>query len=141
MATRITAIGRLDRQRVAVADVAGHTRSGRRGDMHAGKRETSDAVIERSQIGPGDSVMAIRAVGSSKRATRRGMHRVICRIPVGQVAELVAAIGRSRREVVAARGRGVALRALYAGVGIGQGEAGGGVVECGIRPARGVVAG
>ena len=59
MATRITAIGRLDRQRVAVADVAGHTRSGRRGDMHAGKRETSDAVIEGSEISPRDGVVAI----------------------------------------------------------------------------------
>ena len=141
MATRITAIGRLDRQREVVIDVAGRAGGGGGRHVHASQREAGDAVIERSQIGPGDSVVAIRAVGSSKRGTRRGMHRVICRIPVGQVAELVAAIGRSRREVVAARGRGVALRALHAGVGIGQGEAGGGVVECGIRPARRVVAG
>jgi len=125
VATRITAIGRLDRQREVVIDVAGRAGGGGGRHVHASQREAGDAVIERSQIGPGDSVVAIRAVGSSKRGTRRGMHRVICRIPVGQMAELVAAIGRSRREVVAASSGGVALRALYAGMGIGERKPGG----------------
>ena len=40
--------------------------SGRGRDVHAGQRETGDAVVEGRQIGPGDGVMAVRAVGGGK---------------------------------------------------------------------------
>src|SRR5215469_6929226 len=137
----VAAISGLDGQRVAVADVAGHTGRRCRRDVHAGESEAGDRVIEGSESGPRDGVVAIRAIRSGERGASRGVHRVVSLLPVGLVTELVSASGRSGGEIVAAGSGGVALRALYAGVGIGQGEAGGGVVECGIRPARRVVAG
>ena len=62
VARGVAAIGGLDGQRVAVADVAGHAGSGRRGDVHAGQREAGDGVIEGCHVGPSDVVVAIRAV-------------------------------------------------------------------------------
>ena len=62
MARGVAAIGGLDGQGVAVADVAGHAGSGRRGDVHAGQREAGDGVIEGCHVGPSDVVVTIRAV-------------------------------------------------------------------------------
>ena len=62
VARGVAAIGGLDGQRVAVADVAGHAGSGRRGDVHAGQGEAGDGVIEGGHVGPGNVVVAIRAV-------------------------------------------------------------------------------
>jgi len=141
VARGVAAVSGLDGQRVAVADVAGHAGRWCRGHVHAGQSEACDAVIEGCQVRPRDGVMAIGTVGGGERGASRGVHRVVGLLPVSLVTELVSASGGSGGEVVAAGSRGVALRALNAGVGIRQGEAGGGVVECGIRPARRVVAG
>ena len=59
VATRMTAIGGLDSQCVAVADMAGNARSGRWGHVHAGQGEAGNAVIEGSEISPRDGVVAI----------------------------------------------------------------------------------
>ena len=80
--------------------------------MHAGQRETCDAVIEGGQIGPGNRVVAIRTVRSGKRGTRGGVHGVIRFVPIGQVAGGVAAISRSRCQVVVV---------IYVALGAGNG--------------------
>ena len=137
----VAAVRRLDVQRVVVIDMARGAGSGRGRNVHAGQGKTRHAVIERSQIGPGDGVVALRAVGGGKRSTGCGMHWIVCVAPIGLVTELVSAIGGRRGQVVAASGGSVALSALYVGVGIGEREAGSRVIECGARPARRVMAG
>ena len=85
--------------------------------------------------------MAVRAVGSGERGAGRGVDGVIRVAPIGLVTELVSAIRGSGRQIVAARGGGVALRALDVGVCVGQREPGGRVIKRGVRPARRVVTG
>src|SRR5215472_19101073 len=102
MARGVAAIGGLDGQRVVVAEVAGRAGSGRRGHVHAGERETRNAVVEGSEVRPRDGVVAIRAIRSGERGASRGVHRVVGLLPVSLVTELVSASGGSGGEVVAA---------------------------------------
>ena len=141
VARGVAAVSGLDGQRVAVADVAGHTGSGRRRHMHAGQGEARNAVIEGSEIGPRDGVVAIRAIRSGERGASRGVHRVVGLLPVSLVAELVSASGGRGGEIVTASSGSVALRALHAGMRIGEWEPGGVVIKGGVGPTGGVVAG
>src|SRR5215472_7849128 len=85
--------------------------------------------------------MAIRAIRSGERGAGGGVHRIVGLLPVGLVTELISASGRSGGEVITAGSSGMALRALYAGMRIGEREPGGVVIKGGGIPTRGVVAG
>ena len=137
----IPAIVLLDRQRVIVVDVAGGAGSGRRRNVHAGQVESGHGVVKAAQIRPSDGVVALRAVCDRKHGLIAGMGWIIGLVIVGLVAELVSASGGRRREVVATSRSSMALRALYGGVCIREREACGVVIESGVRPSRGVVAG
>ena len=86
------------------------------------------------------SGVAVGAVGHRKRGTRRGMHRIIRSVVIGSVAVGVSAALRSS-EVVAARGSGVTEGASDGGVQAGEREASVVVIEGGVGPIDGVVAG
>jgi len=85
--------------------------------------------------------MAIRAIRSGERGAGGGVHRIVGLLPVGLVTELISASGRSGGEVITAGSSGMALRALYAGMRIGEREPGGVVIKGGVGPTGRVVAG
>src|SRR5882672_6071743 len=64
-----------------------------------GQQETRGAVIE-DRRGPGNRVVASRAVGNSKSRARRRVHRIVGLLPGGQMATRVSAVVRLRSQVV-----------------------------------------
>ena len=82
VALRVPAIRGLDGQAVVVIDVAG---SARQVSVPVGQQETCGAVIE-DRRGPGNRVMARRAVRNCKLCSRCRVHRIIRRLPGRQVA-------------------------------------------------------
>lgn len=89
MALRITAIGRRNRQRVVVVDVA--LRALQIG-VTVREQESGRGVIE-GRRGPADRIMAGRALRGRKRGSRRWMDWIIGLLPGGQMADRVPAIG------------------------------------------------
>jgi len=119
-------------QRVIVVDVAGD--AGRRRGRHvrAGEREACRGVVERGDVGPGNGVVAGRAIGSREGRARGRVRRVIGLLPGGQVAAGIAAVGRRDLQVVIAVD--VAGGAEHVGMAVGESEAGGTVVEYAVCP-------
>ena len=109
--------------------------------MHASQLEACEVVIEVQGIGPGNGVVAIRTVGSGKRGTRGGVHGVIRLAVIGGVAAVRAVTSAPQIPQIRVAGEGaadMALRALHAGMRIGQREYFA-VIEVGTRPTRGVM--
>ena len=138
VAGRVATIGRLNRQRVVVIDVARDAGSRRRRNVHAGQRKTGHAVIKGAQIRPRDGVMALRAIRSRESRAGGSVRRVIRLLPGGQVAACVAAIGGRDLEIVVVVD--VALRASNSGVAVGQRKPCAGVIEGRGIPTRCVMA-
>ena len=126
MASGVPAIGRRDRQSVVVVDMA---RSAGHVGVPVGQQETRGAVIE-NRRGPGNRVVASRAIGHRKSRTCRGVHRIIRLLPGRQVAARIPAVRRGGRQVVIVVE--VAGGTRHIGVAIGQQEPGGAVIE--LRP-------
>lgn len=136
VALRIAAIGRRNRQRIIVIDVA--ERASHVG-VPVGEQETGRAVIENCG-GPTDRVVAGGAVRGGERRAGGGMHGIVGGLPGAQVAAGVAAVGRADRQIVI-----VVDMAGGAGnvrVPIRQQESGRAVIEPGVQPiVKGRVAG
>ncbi len=84
------------REGVVVAHVAvgaGHDFTGRRHLMRTRQRETGGAMVKGCG-GPGDGVVASRAVRCRIRRSGRRVHRIIRLLPGCQMASGVAAVGR-----------------------------------------------
>lgn len=96
MATVTIGIGR--REIVIVVDVA--IRAGCRA-VNAGKRPACGAVIKR-RGGPGDCIVAGRAIRGCKGSTRSGVCRIVGLLPGREVTSGVAAIVRLDRKSVIA---------------------------------------
>lgn len=112
--------------------------------MHTSEGPAGRCVIEGSHVGPGNGVVACGTLAHGECRTGRGMRGIIRLLPGSEVATGIAAIrGRDIQRVVVVD---VALRAIryFAGgrelVRVGEREAGGGVIERGVRPGRCVVA-
>ena len=116
VALRVPAIRGLDGQVVIVVDVAGS--AGHVG-VPVGQQETRGAVVK-DRRGPGNRVMARRALGHRKSRTRRRVHRIVGLLPGGQVALPVAAVKRLDLEIVVVAD--VAGNAGHIRVAIGQRE-------------------
>jgi len=128
-------------QRIIVVNVA--LRAGR-GGVNPSECEPRRGMIEARNIGPGDGVMTRRTVCRGEGRPRRRVSRIVGLLPRRKMAAGIGTIGgRDIQRVVVVD---VALRAVgnFAGrsklVRVGEGESGGGVVEGGIGPRRGVVA-
>ena len=110
MATRVVAV--RDRQVVLVSDVTlravgDHTR---RRHLVISRQRPSRARVVEGRVGPGNAVVAGRAVRCSKRAARRRMGGIVRRLPCAEMAASVAAVrGLNIQCVVTAD---MALRAL-----------------------------
>lgn len=93
MASGVAAVRRRNRQIVIVVDMAG-------GTGHIGvairQQEARRAVIE-DRRGPGNRVMAARAVAYGKGRTGRRVHRIVRPLPSRQMASRVSAIRRRGR--------------------------------------------
>ena len=93
MASGVAAVRRRNRQIVIVVDMAG-------GTGHIGvairQQEARRAVIE-DRRGPGNRVMASRAVADRKSRARRRVHRIVRPLPSRQMASRVSAIRRRGR--------------------------------------------
>ena len=100
--------------------------------MRASERKTRGRVIKRSRC----PVRCAMARLASLRESGRSMRRIRGAVEIGQVAADAGRVGR-RQIVIAVH---VALGALQRGVGAGQRESGGRVVEGRIAPGRGGVA-
>jgi len=128
MASGVPAVRRCDRQTVVVVDMA---RSARHVGVSVGQQEARGAVIE-DRRGPGNGVVAARAVGNSKSRARRGVHRIVGLLPGGQMAARVPAVVRRGRQVVivvdVAGGTG------HIGMAIRQQEPGRAVIELRAQP-------
>jgi len=96
VALRVAAIRWRNRQIVVVVDMArsaGHIR------MAIRQQESRRAVIEDGR-GPGNRVVASRAVAYRKCSARRRVHRIVRLLPGCQVASRVAAICWRDRQIV-----------------------------------------
>ncbi len=135
MASGVAAVVRHYRQSVVVVDMA---RSTRHVGVPVGQQEARLAVIE-ARRGPGNGVVAPRAVGHAKSRPCRGVHRIIRLLPSRQVAAGIAAVRRGGGQIVivvdVAGGTG------HIGMAIRQQEPGGAVVELRAQPAVKSVAG
>ena len=103
-----------------------------------GQQEARGAVIE-DRRGPGNGVVASRAVGHAKSRARRRVHGIVRLLPSRQVAPGIAAVRRGGGQVVivvdVAGGTG------HIGMAIRQQEPGGAVIELRAQPAVKSVAG
>lgn len=93
----VPAIIWLSREIVIVVDVALRAGSCR---MSPGQRKACDGVVEGTDIRPGSSVVARRAVGHCEDRTRRRMRGIVGLLPGSQVAASVTTIRRSNLQVV-----------------------------------------
>ena len=117
VATGVAAVGGLNVQGVVVVDMAGGTGGRIRRNVHAGQCEAGDAMVEGTQVRPGDSVVTLRAVRCSEGAASALVWRIVGLLPVSKVAAGIAAIGGCDLQVVIIVD--VALRAGDVGVAIG----------------------
>jgi len=136
------AIGVRRREIVIVVDVA---QSAGGGCVGASQGKTGGSVIEGSDIGPRNRVVARGAVGRCKLCACRWVWRIIGGLPGGKVAAGITAIGGLDGQGIVAAD--VALRAggNFARrcqlVGVRQGESGTAVVEHAGRPCGNGMAG
>jgi hypothetical protein len=99
---------------VIVVDVALSAGSGQ---VRANQSKAGGGVIERSHIGPGNRIVALRAISHRKRCSGGRMHRIVRLLPRGEVATGVTAIGRGDLQSVIVIN--VAARAGHIGVAVG----------------------
>ena len=128
VAAGVPAVGRRDRQSVVVVDMA---RSAGHVGVPIGQQETRRAVIE-DRRGPGNRVVASRAVGHRKSRARRGVHRIIGLLPGGQMASRIPAVRRRGRQIVIVVE--VAGGARHIRMAIGQQKPGRAVIELRAQP-------
>ena len=88
MASGVAAVVRRYRQSVVVVDMA---RSAGHVGVPVGQQEARGAVIE-DRRGPGNGVVASRAVGHAKSRASRRMHWIIRLLPSRQVAARISAV-------------------------------------------------
>ena len=135
MASGVAAVRRRSRQSVVVVDMA---RSAGHVGVPVGQQEARGAVIK-GRRGPGNSVVASRAVGHAKSRASRRVHRIVRLLPSRQVAARIPAVRRAHRQVVivvdVAGGTG------HIGMAIRQQEPGGAVIELRAQPVVKRVAG
>ena len=98
MAARVPAIIRPHGQSVIVVDMA---RSAGHVGVPVGQQEARRAVIE-DRRGPGNRVVASRAVGHTKSRASRGVHWIIRLLPSPQVAARISAIRRQNLKAIVA---------------------------------------
>jgi len=89
VARRVPAIVRLNGEIVIVVDVA--LRAGSR-CMSPGQREARDCMVEGTDIGPGNCVVARGAIGHCEGRTRGWMCRIVGLLPGGEVATGVTTV-------------------------------------------------
>ena len=128
VAAGVPAVGRRDRQSVVVVDM---TRSAGHVGVPIGQEKPRRAVIE-DRRGPGNRVVASRAVGHPKSRARRGVHRIIGLLPGGQMASGIPAIRRRGRQIVIVVE--VAGGARHIRMAIGQQKPGRAVIELRAQP-------
>jgi len=141
------AIGVGGCQSVVVADVALRAvgdRARRRHLVVAGQGPPGHGVVKRRRVGPGNRVVAGRAVCRRECGTCRLVRWIVRVVPVGEMAAGIPAVGRRNRKRivvanVALRTRGDLARRGHL-VRVGQREARGAVIECRVGPVDGVVA-
>jgi hypothetical protein len=130
------AIGVRDSEIVVAVNVAGE--AGSRG-VGARQRPTCHGVIE-GIVGPGNRIVAGRAVCRCESSARRGVRGVIRCLPGGQVAAGVSAIRRLDRQIVVAVEVAICAGRRLAGgrhlVRIHQRETCGAVVKFSVGPRR-----
>lgn len=126
MAGGISAVGGLNREVVIVVDVA--FRAGGC-SVSAGQRKSRDGMIKRTDVCPGNCVVAGRAVTHGKRGTRLGVRRIVGLLPGGEVAASVAAIRGSNLQIVVVID--MATGARNVGVASRQGKTSAAVIELG----------
>ena len=88
MASGVAAVRRRNRQSVVVVDMA---RSAGHVGVPVGQQEARGAVIE-DRRGPGNGVVASRAVGHAKSRARRRVHWIIRLLPSRQMASRISAV-------------------------------------------------
>ena len=84
-------------QGVVIVDVALGAGSSR---VRSGQGKAGGGVVEGSHIGPGNRIVALRAVCDGERRSRSGMHWIVCLLPRREVATGVAAIRGRDLEIV-----------------------------------------
>ena len=117
MASGVAAVVRRYRQSVVVVDMA---RSAGHVGVPVGQQEARGAVIE-DRRGPGNRVVASRAVGHAKSRASRRVHWITRLLPSGQVASRISAVRRHNLKVIVAAD--VARSTGHVRMTIGQGEA------------------
>ena len=128
MASGVAAVVRRYRQSVVVVDMA---RSAGHVGVPVGQQEAGGAVIE-DRRGPGNGVVASRAVGHAKSRARRRVHGIVRLLPSRQVASGISAVVRLRSQIVIVVD--VAGDASHIGMAIRQQEPGGAVIELRAQP-------
>ena len=129
-------IGRV--QRVIVVYMAGSAGRGVRRHVRARKRKAGDAVVERALVGPGNRVVALRAICDRKDLLIACMGRIVGLIVGGQVTAGIATVAGCDLQIIVVID--VALRARHRGMCVGQGETRAGMVKGRSSPAGGVMA-
>ena len=135
MASGVAAVRRRNRQSVVVVDMA---RSAGHVGVPVGQQEARGAVIE-DRRGPGNGVVASRAVGHAKSRASRRVHWITRLLPSRQMAAGIAAVRRGGGQIVIVVN--VAGGTGHVGMAIRQQEPGGAVVELRAQPAVKRVAG
>jgi len=134
MASGVAAVVRRYRQSVVVVDMA---RSAGHVGVPVGQQEARGAVIE-DRRGPGNGVVASRAVGHAKSRARRRVHWIIRLLPSRQVASGISAVVRLGSQVVIVVD--MAGSASHVGVAVGQNKSRRAVIEDRCGPGNRVVA-